>query len=53
MKKYCILQMLLGSLLIMSCQEQIDIEKEKEAVKAVIEEELAAFIAQDMKKTET
>ena len=30
-----------------SCQEKIDIEKEKEAIKAVIEEESNSFIAKD------
>lgn len=31
-----------------SCQEKIDIEKEKEAVKAVIEEETSAFLNKDI-----
>ena len=35
-----------------SCQEKIDIEKEKEAIKAVIEEELAAYVDRDFSRVE-
>lgn len=47
MKKYCILTMLLGLLIIMSCQEKIDIEKEKEAIMSVVREEIDRFLAAD------
>ncbi len=35
-----------------SCQRKIDIEKEKEAIKAVIEEELAAYVDRDFSRVE-
>ena len=35
-----------------SCQEKIDIETEKEAIKAVIEEELAAYVDRDFSRVE-
>ncbi len=48
MKK--IIPFLLGFFLIsiMGCQEKIDIEAEKEAIKAVAAEETSAFLAQDL-----
>jgi hypothetical protein len=42
MKKYLISLIVLGFLAGTSCQEKIDIEKEKEAIKAVIEGEIKA-----------
>ena len=42
------LSLIVGS----SCQEKIDIEKEKEAIKAVIEEELAAYVDRDFSRVE-
>ena len=35
-----------------SCQKKADIEKEKEAIKAVIEEETDAFVDQDIERVE-
>ena len=37
-------------LLFSSCQPKVDIEKEKEAVKAVIQQEVDAYVAKDMAK---
>lgn len=47
MKKYLVPLIVLVILAGVSCQETIDIEKEKEAIKAVIEEESNAFYARD------
>jgi hypothetical protein len=33
-----------------SCQDKMDIEKEKEAIKAVIEEETRAYLDQDFER---
>jgi ketosteroid isomerase-like protein len=47
MKKYVLTLFAIILLAGTSCQEKIDIEKEKEAIKAVIEEETNAFLARD------
>ena len=47
MKKYHFLLITMVLFVATSCQEIIDIEKEKEAIKGVIEEESKAFIARD------
>ncbi len=47
MKKYLIPLIILVVLAGISCEETIDIEKEKEAIKAVIEEESNAYYARD------
>ena len=47
MKKYLISLIVLVFLAGTSCQEKIDIEKEKEAIKAVIEEETNAYFDRD------
>ena len=47
MKKYLLTLFALILLAGTSCQEKIDIEKEKEAIIAVIEEETNAFLARD------
>ena len=47
MKKYLVPLIALTVLIGFSCQEQIDVEKEKEAIKGVIEEETAAVLDKD------
>jgi hypothetical protein len=50
MKKLFLPLILLALLAGISCQENIDIEKEKEAIKAVIEEARAAYLAGDLSR---
>lgn len=50
MKKYLLPIVVLVFLSGTSCQEKIDIEKEKEAIMAVIQEEADAFIAMDIER---
>jgi len=52
MKKYLITLIALSFLAGASCQQKIDNEKEKEAIKAVIEEERAAFFDRDFSRVE-
>jgi hypothetical protein len=47
MKKYNISLIMLVLVIAFSCQEKIDIEKEKEAIKSVVREEIALFLAAD------
>ena len=50
MKKNVIILILTTLIAGVACQEQIDIEKEKEAIMAVIQEEADAVIAMDMER---
>lgn len=50
MKKYLLPLVVLAILFITSCEEKIDIEKEKEAIKAVIENETNSYYNRDWDK---
>jgi hypothetical protein len=50
MKKYALILFAFILLAGTSCQEKIDVEKEKEAIKAVIEEETNAFYDEDFER---
>jgi ketosteroid isomerase-like protein len=50
MKKLRIVLVSLIALLFSACQPKVDMEREKEAVKSVIQQEVDAFIAKDMNK---
>jgi hypothetical protein len=52
MKKYLIALITCSLLAGVSCQEKMDIEKEKEAIKAVMEEERSAFFDRDFSRYE-
>ena len=52
MKKYLFVLFAFSLLIGVSCQEKIDIEKEKEAIKTVIEEERAAFFDRNFSRIE-
>jgi len=50
MKKHDIVFISSVTLLFFACQQKVDIEKDKEAIKAVIQQEVNAFVAKDMDK---
>jgi ketosteroid isomerase-like protein len=52
MKKYLFTLIAFSLMAVASCQEKTDIEKEKETIKAVIEEERAAFFDKDFSRVE-
>ena len=52
MKKYLFALIAFSFIACASCQENIDVAKEKEAIKNVIMEEIESFVAQDIKEAE-
>ena len=53
MKKFINVIMAMILVICISCQEKLDIEKEKEAIKAVVEQEKDGFFEKDINKIES
>ena len=53
MKKFIYVIMAMILVICISCQEKVDVEKEKEAIKAVIEQEKDGYFEKDINKIES